>query len=84
MKVLPYQVQRVMFIVSQKTSKATQFLDLLNAIVKVCDGENFSCSSFICKGYELDAVKPQIYNFLFHGSFLLIFFILSLQIQPQW
>lgn len=35
MKILPYQIQRIMQLVSQQLHKAPQFLDLLNAIVKV-------------------------------------------------
>ena len=35
MKVLPYQVQKIMTLVSIHLNKAPQFLDLLNAIVKV-------------------------------------------------
>ncbi len=35
MKVLPYQVQRIMTLASLHLQAAPQFLDLLNAIVKV-------------------------------------------------
>ena len=35
MKVLPYQVQKIMSLASIHLNKAPQFLELLNAIVKV-------------------------------------------------
>ncbi len=35
MKILPYQIDRIMSLVAQHTVKAPQFLDLLSAIVKV-------------------------------------------------
>ena len=35
LKILTFQVQRIMALVAQHTTKAPQFLDLLNAVVKV-------------------------------------------------
>ena len=35
MKILSYQVQKIMSLVALHTNKAPQFLDLLNAVVKV-------------------------------------------------
>ncbi|XP_064638655.1 inositol 1,4,5-trisphosphate receptor type 3-like isoform X2 [Lineus longissimus] len=35
MKILPYQVQKIMILVAQNLNHAPQFLDLLNAVVKV-------------------------------------------------
>ena len=35
MKVLPYQVQKMMTLVATHLNKAPQFLDLMNSVVKV-------------------------------------------------
>lgn len=35
MKILPHQIQKIMTLAAKHTSRAPQFLDLLNAIVKV-------------------------------------------------
>ena len=35
MKILPHQIQKITMLVAQHTNKAPQFLELLNAIVKV-------------------------------------------------